>query len=41
VAGIYDDSERNNLLNSNKKEIARTEIEIRIITSVLKNPKFY
>jgi hypothetical protein len=41
VAEIYDDLERNNLLNSNEEETARTEAEIEIIIFVLKNPKFY
>jgi hypothetical protein len=40
VAEAYDDSERNNLLNSDKEETARTEIKIGIITFVLKNSKF-
>jgi hypothetical protein len=41
MVGACDDLERNNLLNSNKKEITRIKIKIKIITAVLKNSKFY
>jgi hypothetical protein len=41
VTGIYDDSERNNLLNSDEKRITRMKIKIKFIMFVLKNPKFY
>jgi hypothetical protein len=41
VAAAYDDLKKNNLLNSNEKEIARAGIKIEIITFILKNSKFY
>jgi hypothetical protein len=41
VAGVYDDLKRNNLLNTDKEEIARAGIKIGIIMFVLKRSKFY